>query len=31
MTPAERAELTIEEHAVRVAFMRAHSKDGDDG
>lgn len=24
MTPAERAELTLEEYAVRVDFMRGH-------
>jgi hypothetical protein len=26
MTPGQRAELTLEEHAVRVSYMRAHRK-----
>lgn len=32
MTPDQRAELTLEEHAVRVAYMHAHrGKDTGDG
>jgi hypothetical protein len=31
MTPAERADLTVEEHAVMVAFMHARRQGARDG
>jgi hypothetical protein len=31
MTPDQRADLTLEEHAVRVAYMHAHGKAPADG